>query len=865
MPPESTPSRRSRGVLRYLLGRATLLVGAVLLWATVVFVALYVWPLDPTAALQSGRAGQDMAGVRASLGLDRTYVAQYLDFLTSRLTFDVSASWVLGPDAEPDKYVRLDHRVPRTLLVTAIAGGVAALALRMRGRLESAPGVTVSSLFARAMPGFLLASAVSSLLLDDRNLLGVDWNTFLVDTSTYSRYADAVRPPPAAPSSLEAVPVTLKWYAPAGVALGLALAGTYLVLRTVALEGERRTAYGELLRARGDVGGGDTPLDRNVRLAVVALLPALVSVFLGTLLVVEDEFAVEGVGELFVTALAYEDVPVVASVSVLFVVVVAAAALVRELVFVAVLGDGPGGSFGPPTGPNQGDDRTPDPSAGRLTPLRRDRAARALAGRIRADPRPAAVWALGAVVVLGVELPAVASAFLETPPWDVLVGGTASAFSDAGAGAVVVPFRAFAAAAADAAAVVADQPSLLDRSTIPNDGYWTGTRYEGTFLGLAPAHAWALRASLVYAYAAALLVWAGVGYRIYRARYRRTSRTPTDRALGRLRRDPMAKLGVVIVVAFVVFAVFAPTIGPAAGPRGPATDEGEAYLLESFKYYDESVEGVSTIDRMFANAETESKPRSGDGDVGPMRYDDFGRFHPFGTSAGGADLFTVMAFTARSYLVVGTLATAAAAAFAVGASTLSALGAQTERLAGWVATAVGVAPTFPMALTLGFAFQTEGIGTYWDGGVLLAALFGVLLWRPLWQTLRGTVDRERSRERAGPVWGAGGTRWTVLRRRVLPAVRGRLLGYSLVLYSGLLVTTQASNEFSTLRAYTFDLWPVYVSSRPEAWWAYGIPTVAFLLLVLGFAGLGTAIRRATGLEREDADPAGELGGAAGGG
>jgi len=51
-------------------------------------------------------------------------------------------------------------------------------------------------------------------------------------------------------------------------------------------------------------------------------------------------------------------------------------------------------------------------------------------------------------------------------------------------------------------------PTLLSRDLIPNNGFQTpGGAWKDTFLGLAPAYAWALRVVLIYAYAFLWLVW----------------------------------------------------------------------------------------------------------------------------------------------------------------------------------------------------------------------------------------------------------------------------------------------------------------------------------------------------------------------
>ena len=49
--------------------------------------------------------------------------------------------------------------------------------------------------------------------------------------------------------------------------------------------------------------------------------------------------------------------------------------------------------------------------------------------------------------------------------------------------------------------LAADLPTLLSRDVIANEGYWNGSRWVGTFMGLQPAVAWAIRVAAVYLYA----------------------------------------------------------------------------------------------------------------------------------------------------------------------------------------------------------------------------------------------------------------------------------------------------------------------------------------------------------------------------
>jgi hypothetical protein len=92
-----------------------------------------------------------------------------------------------------------------------------------------------------------------------------------------------------------------------------------------------------------------------------------------------------------------------------------------------------------------------------------------------------------------------------------------------------------------------ESPTLLSRETIPNQGYYDGSGYQGTFFGLSPAMAWAVRAALIYLYAAAWTYWAWIAYDWYREYYRAADWTPRDDVVDRLRSHVWGIFGFVVV------------------------------------------------------------------------------------------------------------------------------------------------------------------------------------------------------------------------------------------------------------------------------------------------------------------------------
>ena len=166
-----------------------------------------------------------------------------------------------------------------------------------------------------------------------------------------------------------------------------------------------------------------------------------------------------------------------------------------------------------------------------------------LKDRIAANPQPALVWAAIGAVLIALEFGALVQA----------------------AGAVVGAILGLVGQAEAAKAIVAfgeSIPTLLSRTTIPNGGYYDGTAWQETFLGLEPGVAWAIRVVLVYAYAAVFIAWLINGYFRFREHYRETDWTPRDDIVNRFSRHTWGKFGFAVVAFFVVMAVFAPALGP---------------------------------------------------------------------------------------------------------------------------------------------------------------------------------------------------------------------------------------------------------------------------------------------------------------
>ncbi|MGN6031644.1 MAG: ABC transporter permease, partial [Thermomicrobiales bacterium] len=111
-------------MLRYILRRLLLAIPTLLAVITIIFVLVRVIPGDPvTAALGDQASPQAIDKARADLGLDKSLVAQYIDYMKSLLTGDLGKSMISrAPAWEQIRFV-----LPYTLELTVAAVIIAQL------------------------------------------------------------------------------------------------------------------------------------------------------------------------------------------------------------------------------------------------------------------------------------------------------------------------------------------------------------------------------------------------------------------------------------------------------------------------------------------------------------------------------------------------------------------------------------------------------------------------------------------------------------------------------------------------------------------------------------------------------------------
>jgi peptide/nickel transport system permease protein len=247
------------------------------------------------------------------LGLDRLVVVQYWDWLTSALHGDLGRSWFNGQLVT----VSLSGRVAVTLsivigttIVTAILSVIlGVLAARRGGWIDG--GVQVVSVLGFAIPGFLIALYL--VLIFAINLHWFKATGYVPITTSFTGWLSSVTLPIAA------------------LALG-AIAAVTQQIRGSMIDAMSRD-YVRTLRSRGLSANSVVyrHVLRNAGGPALAILAVQFIGLLGGAVIVEQVFALPGMGQLTVQAGLQGDIPVMMGLVVAFAVIVIIVNLLIDL------------------------------------------------------------------------------------------------------------------------------------------------------------------------------------------------------------------------------------------------------------------------------------------------------------------------------------------------------------------------------------------------------------------------------------------------------------------------------------------------------------------------------------------------------
>lgn len=259
------------------------------LWGavTIVFVAIRLAPGDPAQMMLGSTAtAEEVASLRASLGLDQSVPVQYVRYILQIAKLDFGESLTLK---EPALMV-VAERVPQTVRLTVLSMVIAVLlsfpmgiAAALRAGKPVDRAISILSLIGQSVPGFWLGIMLILIFARELRLLpsgGADsWQHVVLPAATL------------------ALPLV-------GILTRLIRSGLLDVLR----EDYVRTARGKGLASR-------TVLTRhamvNMLIPVVTVVGLQLGQLLGGAVIVESVFAWPGVGRLLLEAISNRDYAVV--------------------------------------------------------------------------------------------------------------------------------------------------------------------------------------------------------------------------------------------------------------------------------------------------------------------------------------------------------------------------------------------------------------------------------------------------------------------------------------------------------------------------------------------------------------------------
>ncbi|MFK4834649.1 ABC transporter permease [Microbacterium sp. ZW T2_14] len=301
-------------MLAFILRR---LLSGVILIAVISFLAfvlLYAAGGDiPRRILGENATAETVAKKAEQLGLDRPLLTQYFDWLTSAFTGDLGRSWFTGElvttSVTNRVVVTLSIVIGATVVSAIISVVVGVLAARRGGAIDGT--VQVFSLIGFAIPGFLIALFL--VLVFAINLGWFKATGYVPLATSVSGWLSSVT-----------LPI---------IALSIgAIATVTQQVRGSVIDAMSRD-YVRTLRSRG-LSTNSVVYRHVLRNAGGPALAVLAVQFIGLLggaVIVEQVFAIPGMGQLTVRATTLGDIPVVMALVIVFAIIVIVVNLLIDL------------------------------------------------------------------------------------------------------------------------------------------------------------------------------------------------------------------------------------------------------------------------------------------------------------------------------------------------------------------------------------------------------------------------------------------------------------------------------------------------------------------------------------------------------
>lgn len=334
---------------RYFGVRIVMSIPIIIFAMTVTFMLIRLGPISPAAAIAGPNNLQAIQEIKERLGLNQPLWEQYFEFMIDLLLFDLGQSWVVAPGVPV--YELVASYAPRTIwlgfwsVLIALAIGIP-LGVYAGLHPNTASDYTASfgGIVWRSMPSFWLAVIVITILSQSQNILfGFKWTEWLVSTNILTppdlRFlahplGAITRPAEWWTSFLAA----LKIVAPAALVLGSASMGNEMRIGRTAVLETINSNYVETAKVKG-VSGRALIWKHVFRNALIPLVPIITGeafLLIGGSVVVEVVFAINGLGFLFFKAAKSADLPLLASLMFIFVLLLVATNILQDFLYTLI-------------------------------------------------------------------------------------------------------------------------------------------------------------------------------------------------------------------------------------------------------------------------------------------------------------------------------------------------------------------------------------------------------------------------------------------------------------------------------------------------------------------------------------------------
>jgi peptide/nickel transport system permease protein len=301
----------------FLLRRIALLVPVVLGITLAVFFLIRLIPGDPARILLGIHATPDLiAAVRRTLGLDQSVGAQYFIFLGALIRGDLGHSYFFSEDVSSLVLARL----PPTLFLLAYATVLTVLiafpsailaALRPNSIWDQA--VRLATIFGIGLPGYWLGVVLVYAFAIAIPILPVaGYGEDIVEHFTYLLL-------PALTIAVSLVPLVLR------------------ALRASVME-TLRAGYVDTARAKGLASHLvlRRHVVRNALMPAITVLALNIGYLIGGTVIIENVFAIPGLGSLMIMSIGTRDYPTIQAVTLVFAILVVLVNLVTDLIYVVL-------------------------------------------------------------------------------------------------------------------------------------------------------------------------------------------------------------------------------------------------------------------------------------------------------------------------------------------------------------------------------------------------------------------------------------------------------------------------------------------------------------------------------------------------